>query len=182
MPRLLTFLLAGCLLAACAEPATDAPAEPPAAEAPAPETSDGAPSLPLAEILEAARSGDDAALLKRLAPPARVEATPTENRHTPGQMDTVRTYHYDGLTITAYHVAGGGTLIQQVEVTGGDYRTAGGLGPGSSRADVEAALGPPPVCEGDVYEYDLGEVTPHPLRITFAGDAVASLRWGFYVD
>lgn len=151
--------------------------------------SERAARLPLAEILEAAyerRADGSLVVLDRLPPPQRVEATPVENRHIEGQTDTVRTLHYDGLALEVYAVADGKEILQEVRVTGGGYETAQGLGVGSTRAAVRAALGEATRSNGGTLTYDIktspDDPTPTTLTVRFDGDRVAALTWSYYVD
>src|SRR5690554_3452000 len=64
------------------------------------------PSLALPDLLHLAAS-DAEALLRRLPKSARAETEPVENRHVPGQIDTLRTLAYDGLRIQLYEAADG---------------------------------------------------------------------------
>lgn len=160
-------------------------AEPVGAEPsdPTPPASTG-PGVPLSALLD--ESADDAALRNRLAEPLRIETEPVENRHEPGQIDTVRTYVYDDLRVRFYDRTGGGPLLERVTVTGGDYRTAEGIGAGSTRAEIEAAYGAPAEThDGDpIYEVPSTPDDPTPLRlqVTYDGDAAERLTWYFYVD
>lgn len=141
----------------------------------------GGPGLALPALVDAA---GDPALLGRLAPPQRTEATPQPNRHDPSQTDTLRTLHYDGLQLTVYDVAGSErTLLQSIEVTSAAYATDAGLRVGSTRADVAAALGAPERTEDGAAVYTVGSgPTPPALHVRYAGDAVERLTYHFYVD
>ncbi|HLT46257.1 MAG TPA: hypothetical protein VK002_03440 [Rubricoccaceae bacterium] len=191
------FVLAGLLALACAgSPSEDAPASeplPPVGNPPMggpdttatdPDTTAVGPGVPLAEILDEA--GDDAALLARLAAPRRIEAEPFPNRHVPGQVDTLRTYVYDGLTLEFYEIATGGVLLQTVEVTGGVYETAEGLGVGSTRDEVEAVYTHSVGAEGGTVTYERPGTPERPnppqVEVRYDGDHVAAMTWRFYVD
>lgn len=132
--------------------------------------------------------GDDAPFLADLPPAHTVHAEPEENRHVPGQIDTVRTYRYDGLTIEAYDVTDGPTFIRRVEVTSGAYETAEGLSVGDGRGEVEAVLGPPVGEDGGTVIYETGgEPTPTTVEVRYepGEDGVqraASVEWRPYLD
>lgn len=144
-------------------------------------------ALTLPEIVRLAEREPEA-LLRRLPAPVRVEAEPFENRHVPGQIDTLRTLVFEGLDIHFYDVADGGgrRLAQAVSVTGEGYRTAGGIGVGSTKAEVHEILGEPLYVEGHDFIYvapeSRDEVAPTQLIIRFEGERVVSLLWSLYVD
>jgi len=142
------------------------------------------PGVSLAELLDPAL--DTPALLARLDEPRRIETEAVENRHVPGQVDTLRTYVYDGLALTVYDVAGGGALLQEVRVTDEGYTTAGGLGVGSRREAIEAAYPNSVGAEGGTVTYERAaspdDPTPETLRVRYDGDRAAELVWSFYVD
>lgn len=122
-------------------------------------------------------------LLDSLAPPLRVETEPTENRHVPGQIDTLRTLHYDGLRLTLYDVsASESVILTEIEVTGEQHALREGLRVGDARQAVEDALGPPDERENGTYVYEYGNGASHYLRLYFSGDAVFEIEWSFYYD
>src|SRR6056297_2553421 len=109
------------------------------------------PDLALPAILDRAHERNEdgsLVLLDRLGEPERVETEPIENRHVPGQIDTLRTLVFDGMAVEVYAVADGKELLQEVRVTGPEYETAEGLGVGSTREAVREALGAPVRTEG----------------------------------
>jgi hypothetical protein len=147
------------------------------------------PDLALPTILDRTveRSDDGSlVLLDRLGEPRRVETEPIENRHVPGQIDTLRTLVFDGLAVEVYAVADGKELLQEIRVTGSGYETAEGLGVGSTRPAVREALGEPDRTDGDTVTYELLESpedpTPTLLHIRYDGDRVAAMTWSYYVD
>jgi hypothetical protein len=125
-------------------------------------------------------------LLDRLGEPRRVEREPIENRHVPGQIDTLRTLAWDGLAVEVYAVADGKELLQEIRVTGPGYETAEGLGVGSTQSAVREAFGEPDRTDGDTVTYEVAESpddpTPTQLHIRYDGDRVAALSWSYYVD
>lgn len=184
--------LALLLVAACAdEPAAPSPAAPPpavpqgaidSADRPAREIR---PGVSLDRVL--AVHDDEAAFLAGLRPPRSVRAEPVENEHVEGQVDTVRTRVYDGLSIAAYEVTGGPTFIQSVTVRGG-YGTRSGVSPGQTRDALEAVLGPPVHEGGGAVIYETGsEPTPTTVEVVYESDAAGVLRaseitWRPYLD
>ena len=146
------------------------------------------PGVPLSDILDPSVEGR--ALRERLSAPLREETEAVPNRHVPGQTDTLRTLHYDGLALQFYEVAGGPAFLQAVAVTGGVYETAEGLGVGSTRDAVEAvythSTGVEPTDEGNVVTYERtdgpDDPTPTTLEVRYEGDDVAAMTWRFYVD
>jgi hypothetical protein len=146
------------------------------------------PAVPLAAMLSgASQQADDGSLLllDRLGEPRRVEAEPVENRHVPGQVDTLRTLVWDGLEVEVYAVADGRELLREVRVTGAGYETAEGLRVGSTRAEVREAFGAPAHAEGDAATYEVRDApddpTPTQLRVRYDGDRVAAMVWSYYV-
>lgn len=188
---LIPLLVLACGLGACSDaPSLDEarPAGESAASVSSPpaEPEDVRPDVGLDQIL--AVRGDDGPFLESLPPPRTVRAEAEENRHVMGQIDTVRTYVYDGLTIEAYEVTGGRTLVRHVEVTSAAYETAEGLSVGDTRSDVEAVLGPPVRDEGGTVAYETGEdPTPTTVEVRYrSGEGgvqrVASIEWSPYLD
>ena len=167
------------------EPASEAP--PPTettTEAPPPSTPEPL-GMPVSAVVEAALNGEDARILDRLAAPDSVSATPRQNRHVPGQMDTVRTHYYPGAALTTYDVTDApDRFIMKLRVTDEAYQTDEGLRVGTSRENTEDMLGPPDQREDGTYVYELGEdvAATNLLRIAFEGDMVQRLTWSFYVD
>lgn len=147
------------------------------------------PDIDLPTILDRTyERADDGSLilLDRLGEPRSVEAEPVENRHVPGQIDTLRTLTWEGLAVQVYAVADGKELLQEIRVTGPGYETAEGLSVGSSRSAVREALGAPIRTEGDTVTYGLPESpndpTPVELHVRYEGDRAAAMTWSYYVD
>lgn len=147
------------------------------------------PNVALPTLLENAYQRDDdgsLSILDRLGEPQRVTREPVENRHVPGQTDTLRTLVFDGLEMEVYAVTGGKEILQEVRVTGEGYETAEGLGVGSSRAAVRDVLGTPARTEGATVTYEIASGPDDPtstqLHIRYDGDRVASMVWSYYVD
>ena len=163
------------LLAGCAgQPAADTSSRSDEARA-------GRPGVPLAALIE----NDFATVLDRLNPPLRVEEEPIENRHVPGQVDTLRTYFYEGLRFTVYDVsASGKKLLQNLTVTSDAYPAPQGVRVGMTRQEITQRLGTPVRQEDGVYIYHLGDgPIPNPiLSVHFENDTVSTLKWSFYVD
>lgn len=196
-PRLLPALVSVLLLTSCTEPAPPPPlsdttrAGAALADTALADTARAAsatrPGIPLPELLAAGFDPppgvDSLAMLDRLAPPLRVEAEAVPNRHVRGQMDTLRTYVYDGLRFHVYAVSGSNKeILQGVTVTGSAYTTRDGLRVGSHRTEVEVALGPPARMEDRTAVYEFGQAAPTRLRIDYHSDVVERLEWSFYVD
>jgi hypothetical protein len=181
-------------LAACADGGESLPNETPLAPEETPPMGNppmggpdslAGPGLTLAEILDPSVEGR--ALIARLNAPRRAEAEAFPNRHVPEQVDTLRTLHYDGLTLEFYEVTGGPAFLQTVDVTGGVYETAEGLGVGSTREEVEAvythSTSAEPTDEGHVVTYERADgPAPLTLEVRYVGDEVAAMTWRFYVD
>ena len=147
----------------------------------------GRPGVSLPALVDAAMERppeqDALPVLDRLRKPIRVETTPRENRHNPGQIDTLRTFHYAGLQFTVYDVAGDPKEIMQgLVVTDSAYATEAGGRLGMNRQQIRAALGAPDVVEDGAFVYRLSDVTPSELRIAFEAETAARMEWNFYVD
>lgn len=196
-------VLAALLLAACpmrrdegraGSNATDASRP----EAPGTDTAPPRPSLP--DLLAAVHDrtpGGELRVLRQLPPPLEIRREPVRNRHDPTLVDTLVTFIHPGLRLEVYHVtASERDIVRSVEVTGEGYRTADGIGPGSSRGDVAAVLGPPDTVAGPpgpadtvvgttlVYHGIRGEPGPTPttLSIELRDERVRRMTWSYYVD
>lgn len=199
MPAPLRLVLASALvLGACSDPAP-APAAPPGpsgavAEPDSRPAVEARPGASLDRIL--AIHDNDGDFLAGLRPPRAVRAEPVENEHVAGQIDTVRTRLYDGLSISTYEVTDGPTFIQSVTVSGEGYGTRNGLSPGESRDALEAILGAPiRGAEGArrgqggavvLYETDSGPA-PTTVEVVYEPDAAgveraSEITWRPYLD
>ncbi len=180
---------AGCRGSQPAPPAADEPAADVRDAPPAPEPA-ARPGVSVDRIVAAGAAGDAAAVLGRLQPPRRVTTEALANRHVPGQTDTLRTYHYDGLALTVYDVsASDKQLLYALQVTSDAYvpQRPHVLHVGMARAEVEAALGAPDerLEDGVTYQYALdgdGGAPGTLLLVRFDEGAAAALEWSFYVD
>lgn len=182
-------LAATLMLAACAgetsEPVRDTPASPDADTSVAERPASPAQPVDLPAILaadERAPGVDTLAVIDQLPEPQRVEEKTRENRHMPGAVDTLRTYHYDGLTFTVVFAANDKELLQEVRVTGEGYETEQGLRVGLPRAEVQQMLGQSTRTEDGVAVYEMGDEATDVLRVRYQNDRVAELAWNFYID
>lgn len=175
------------LVSACASPETEAPApsDPAAPSEPSATPAPSEPPVSLAEILNRLDTeGDESSLVAELTEAGEVVVTTEENRHTRGQIDTVRTIRFPGLEVEAYAVSGGPTFVREVRVTGGDYASAEGLGAGVSRETVEGLYGEPVRTLGERVIYETSDApAPTTLEVVYGpeGEAVR-LVWRPYVD
>lgn len=145
------------------------------------------PAVPVAALVDAALNRppgqESLTVLDRLHDPLRIEVEPRENRHDPGQVDTLRTFHYTGLQFTVYDVAGSAKeIMQSITVTDSAYATDGGAHVGMHRQQIRAALGPPDRVTDQTFVYNLSTVTSNQLRIAFEEGRAIRLGWKFYVD
>lgn len=185
-------LLAFLALAGCAEPSQNDEQTAGDTAAVRPDTTgtihpSGQLGIDLAALVEARLNPEPGterlSLLDSLAPPLQVETEPTENRHVPDQIDTLRTLHYDGLSLTLYDVsASESTILTEIEVTDGQYALREGLRVGDTRENAEDALGPPDERENGTYVYEYSNGASHYLRLYFSGDTVSKIEWSFYYD
>ena len=144
------------------------------------------PGIPLDRIL--AERADDGPFLRTLRPPRSTRVEPVANEYVAGQVDTLRTRVYDGVTIQAYEVSGGKTFLRQIDVTGGDYGTRDGLALGATRDEIEALLGAPERADGPSATYSTGSAeTPMTIVVDYEPDPdgterSATIRWIPYLD
>ena len=151
------------------------------------EAPSGRPGVPLADLVDAAMERapgqDSLTVLDRLNPPLRIEAVPRPNRHIPGQIDTLRTFHYAGLQFTVYDVSGSAKeIMQRIVVTDSAYTTEAGVHVGMRPQQVRVALGAPSEVTDGTFVYELSRVTPNQLRVVFGAGRATRLEWDFYVD
>lgn len=126
------------------------------------------PGVRIDRILAA--SGALGPVVDRLREPRVRTAEAVENRHVPGQIDTVRTWAYDGLTLEVYETAPGRALLRRLTVTTAEYGTSDGLAVGESRADLESVLGPPAPSGGDEVQYRTDAELPTTIAVTYTPD------------
>lgn len=144
------------------------------------------PGVPLDRLLSP--RDNDGAVVAGLRSPREQRAEAEPNRHVQGQVDTVRTYVYDGMVIETYEVTGGPTFIQRVTATGTGYGTASGVAVGALRSDVEAALGPPVQEDAGVVVYETGDrATPTTVTVRYEPDErgrprAFEITWRPYLD
>ena len=126
----------------------------------------------------------DAAAALGLGAPLRVEAEPVENRHVAGQIDTVRTYVWQGLEVSDYETAPGKTLRLMVRARDARFRDTHGLGLGATRPAVQAALGDPLHTFEDGTVNYLYRDTPDwtTLNVTYRDGLVDTIAWVPEVD
>lgn len=121
-------------------------------------------------------------VLDRLNEPQRVSAEARPNRHVPGQIDTLRTLHYDHVRITVYEVSGGKEILQNVTVTDSRLEALTGVSVGTDRAAVEGMLGEPDERDGDAYVFLQNGPMPTRFYVHFDGDTVGRMEWRFPID
>ena len=126
----------------------------------------------------------DAAAALGLGAPLRIDARPVENLHVVGQIDTVRTYVWDGLAVSDYETAPGKTLRMSIRATAPGYTDSHGLGVGSTWSAVEAALGEADhVFDDGTHNYPF---RPEPfwttVNVRYDGDRVAEITWAPEID
>ena len=121
-------------------------------------------------------------ILDRLNEPKRVSAESRPNRHVPGQIDTLRTLHYDDVQIAVYEVSGGKEILQSVTVTGPSLIAPRGVEVGAGRPAVVDELGEPDEQDGEEYVYLDDGPMPTRFHIQFEGDTVRRMEWRFPID
>lgn len=170
------------LLAGCAD-TPPAVAPPAAGPLPAP-TASRAPEVAPDTLSEQDRaaipfdavfSGEEEALAE-LGPVRERSARPFANRWTEGQMDSLVTRVYDGVTVSTYHVATGKVLVSSVDLTATGYRTHDGLAVGASRSEVEQALGRPVRQSDGASVYEVGDPMPTIIEVTYAEGGASRAR------
>ncbi|MFW5973121.1 MAG: hypothetical protein ACOCTG_03940 [Bacteroidota bacterium] len=127
--------------------------------------------------------------LDRLNEPERVETEVVENRHVPGQMDTVRTYIYDGLEIEVYDRSQDERkLVRRIELLEPGFDHGLEFDVGDQEMDVRQAMGEPEEAENGELRFRLTQnaddpvSAPNHLHVRLRNDRVDALRWSFYVD
>lgn len=144
------------------------------------------PGVSLQTILDQAYSRDpqteQLTILERLNDPQAIDREPRENRHVPNQIDTLKTYRYEGLHLRVYDVTDGKEILERVTVTSGAYETEDGLSVGITRSELELQRGEPDQRREDTYIYDLGGELPTMLHVALSGDTVSRLEWRYPVD
>jgi len=177
MIRAYGFALLLAVWGGCASdgPAPSGPAPSPESSAPDPETA--TEPTPSAEVRPGVRIDRLLAptaplpeVVARLREPRSRTAEPIENRQVRGQIDTIRTWRYDGLTLELYDVSGGRLLLQRLAVTSDTYGTTDGLSVGEPRDAIESTLGAPVGTEGDVVTYRLGDELPTAVEVRYQPD------------
>lgn len=145
--------------------------------------------LPVEVLVEAASAQLPEALLERLEGLGEAGTVDTEtivNLHDPSQQDSVRTLHYGSWTLTTYEVsASGDAFLIGVRTTDPDFVTAEGLRVGSSRRDLEAALGAPTAEDEGVLlyvRYGDGAAPPRQVAFWLEEGRVAAVEWPLYWD
>lgn len=206
-PRTVLALTAALFLAACPttddeagtpveEPGPEAPGEAPPAEVPpaqvppADQTDPSAADISLPSLLAGLHDRTDSGelpVLDRMPPPRETRRETVQNRHDPTMTDTVVTRVYPGLEVEVYRVTSSGKeIVRSIVVTGEEYRTSERIGPGSTRAEVTAALGEPASVDGSTLEYQVTEGEPDPaptdLSIELADGVVQRMTWDYYID
>ncbi len=121
-------------------------------------------------------------VLEKLAPPLFEQRIFYPNHHIPGQIDTIRVLHYDGLELVIYEVGHSNkAFIIYLKVTLPYYETAKGLRIGKTRAEVETILGTPNATKNYTSIYDLSDAGDR-LLVTYQENRVMKLEWQFYWD
>ena len=126
-----------------------------------------------------------ATVVERFGEPDSRTASPTPNRHVPGQTDSIVTLEYrEGLRIRFYSVTGGDALLQSATVSSPGIVDLGPVDVGTSWDAVRATLGPPSGRrEGDPY-YACADcpAAENPVFFELADDVVEAVRYTYYVD
>lgn len=148
----------------------------------------GLPGVSLEALLRAAARRPpgqaEIPILDRLSEPERLEERSLRNRHDPTRQDLVRTWVYEGMTLTVYTVTETGReRIQRIEVTGAGYRAPDGLRVGMTREAVVGIRGQPAHTFDSTDVYGLRGEIPGQLRVDYGPDeTVRRLTWLFPVD
>lgn len=120
----------------------------------------------------------------------RVENSPVSNPERQAQEDSIKTLHYDGISVAVYtEKKSGAKFVDKICVSDKKFELAGGLKVGSTKNEVAAALGTP-TQTGDVWRYETFESpsvnydSPEICEGAFAeihfnGDAVAKVVFDY---
>lgn len=96
-----------------------------------------------ADALRSAVGEDRPSVRDRFGEPGRVSREPVENRHVPGQIDTLVTLGYGDLEVQFYAVTGGRDLLAHAELRAPLGLSTLPFEVGASVEDVTAVLGEP---------------------------------------
>lgn len=120
--------------------------------------------------------------LRQLGEPEHVVSEPFQNLHDPTQIDTIKTLYFPDLQLSIYQVrASGLNILIALRVVSPHYSTQQGLRLGSSRREIEQALGPPLVDDGTLLLYHIWDVDPpHELVFWLEQGRVTMIAWQFY--
>lgn len=195
---LLTLMLVASLSAGCArEDDNGAPPDDRAAEnTPSDEAQraeQNRPGVSAREMIDQAlnprREEPRHPFLDDLRQPARLEREAVENRHVQGQIDTIRTYYYEGLRLRVYDPSdGGGEIVTDVRIDSPGYDHPLDFDIGAPRAKVRESLGEPEEVRDSDLRYLIGDdedapaAAPNYLDVRIADGRVSRLTWRFYYD
>lgn len=159
--------------------------DPPEGDGADPNTAPGL-GISLSELIERgqyrAPGEERLVVLDRLNEPARVTTETQENRHVRGQVDTLRTLHYDGVSVTVYHVSGGRELLHSLTIRSDDIASPEGVRLGMERAEVVRLLGESDENRDGALVYLQDGPMPRRFRVHLDGERVGRMEWIFPID
>ncbi|NIQ59728.1 MAG: hypothetical protein GWN71_42250, partial [Gammaproteobacteria bacterium] len=124
-------------------------------------------------------------IVERFGEPDRRTATPTANRHVPGQTDSIVTLEYDrGLRLELYSVAGGRDLLREAEVTAPGILESDVVDVGVAWAVITRRMGQPQGRRGGMPYYLCGSCmgAEEPVFFAVEDGVVRRIRFSYYVD
>lgn len=131
-------------------------------------------------------ASSESEIIKALGKPVRIEKKKIANIHEPSQADELRTLHFEGMTVTIYHVNSSEPkdILVGAEASSPKRPLLWGMRVGASRQQVIDLLGKPAKAEKNVLTY-IAEDEPAVSTVTFklAKDGkVTSVIWSYYID
>jgi hypothetical protein len=133
------------------------------------------PAFPVGNSLEE--------ITKNFGTPLKKSVEERRNIHDQSQTDEIQKLFYGGLYFEVYRVkALKKDIILLLEVTGDKYPIAFGLGVGSRKEKVRAALGKPNEEKDDLWRYFASDLVMGSFEFVFQNNAVVSIKWYYSID
>jgi hypothetical protein len=121
-------------------------------------------------------------VIGKLGEPLNMTRKEVKNRHD-DVMDTVYELVYEGLYLEIYEVTlDNRSFVYHIVVTGKKYKPKWGLGVGTTKSQVKAALGNPDETNMDEWSYVASDVFPHSVIFYFEKDRVQKIEWLYILD
>lgn len=136
-------------------------------------------------LAPAIRGASRIGLVRALGRPDSIASDPIPNRHVPGLIDTIVTFHYRDLVATFHRPGGGGEILASLVVTGNRHLQCPAIG--QPTRDVEARFGSPDERSDTSFTYlDLAQTEVGAggdgVEFFHAAGRVHRVRLYYYVD